>query len=708
MRISTQFAMTVVALAACQAMAQTAPAANPAGASDAKDTSTLETVIVTAQRRPELIQKTPVAVTALSSEALESRQVTNVMDIAAQVPNLRIEPVTGLSNASRVFIRGVGEDQSTPTTDAAIGMYVDGVYYPRTLGALFDLVDVQRIEVLRGPQGTLYGRNTSGGAVKIITRDPGDTFEGTAEWTAGSFGRQQLRAAVGGPLGRSLRASLSVLQQSRDGTSIDSTLGRDVNRKDLNSVRGKFIVDATENLEFKLVVDQTTDKGDVFVGTSGFTGVPANLLATTANADPAGYLQTRGAALTGTYASGDYTLTSITAWRDLKNFGTLDNDAEERTINHFAFDAAQRQFSQELTLAAKWGRVEAIMGAYWFNEDNTYASTTISGSRANPAAALTSTVGLTTQKSTSSALFGQATYSLTDAIRLTAGGRQTSDKKTFADVYPARALSFAAEKEWSAFTPRLGADYQMNKEIFLFSSYSKGYKSGGFNRSTVAVTALTPYDQEDVTTFEAGVKTDLLDGRLRTNVTYFSNSYKALQLSAFDPATNVSRRFNAASATTSGVEIEVSAIPVKGLRTYATLGYLSAKYDSFFDRINGVLTDVSYLKLKGAPRTTGSLGFSWLMPVAVPGSLRLNADVSLRSQMENNIANTPIIASPALNLLNASLVWNSADGHWTTTLAGKNLTNKSYIGAGLYIGGLLTNLYPADPRTLSASLRYRF
>jgi iron complex outermembrane recepter protein len=699
------FALTFVALAPCQVMAQSTP---PAKSEAATDATKIEEVTVTAQRRSESLQKTPVSVTALNSEALESRQVTNVLDIAAQVPNLRIEPVTGLSNASRVFMRGVGEDQSTPTTDAAIGLYVDGVYYPRTLGALFDLADVQRIEVLRGPQGTLYGRNTSGGAIKIITRDPGDSMDGSAEWTMGSFGRKQLRAALGGPLGTSLRGSVSVLQQSRDGTSTNSTLGRDVNRKDLNSVRGKFIMDAGKNLELKMVLDQTTDKSDVGVGTSGFNGFPTNLYATNANGDPAGYLKTSGAALTATYVQGDYTLTSITAWRDLKNYGMLDNEAEARTILHFSFDADQKQLSQEVTLAGKWGRMQGILGAYWFDEDNIYESNNLSGSRTNAAAAVTSTVGVTTQGSTSSALFGQATYSLSDDLRITAGGRQTKDKKTFVDAYAARNLRFAAEKNWSAFTPRLGADYQVNKSMFLFGSYSKGYKAGGFNRSTVAVTALTPYDQEDVATFEAGAKTDLLDGRLRTNVTYFSNAYKGLQLSAFDPATNVSRRFNAASASTSGIEVEITAIPMTGLRTYATLGYLDAKYDTFLDRVNGVLTDVSYLKLKGAPRTTGSVGFSWLMPVNMSGSMRLNGDINHRSRMENNIFNTPIIASPTVNLINASLAWNSADGQWTATFAGKNLTNKNYIGAGLYIAGLTTILYPADPRTLSASLRYRF
>lgn len=702
--------LTSLVIAACQAVAQTAPTgtdAAPSGNADAA-TGALEKIMVTAQRRSEPLQTTPVSVTALTLEAIESRQITNVLDIAAQVPNLRIEPVTGLSNAARIFLRGVGEDQSTPTTDGAIGLYVDGIYHPRVLGSLFDLIDVERIEVLRGPQGTLYGKNTSGGAIKIITRDPSDVLGGTLDVTAGNFSRHQFRAAVSGPIASSLRGSVSVLKQERDGTSADSTLGRSVNSKDVDSIRGKLVWDATDNLELKLGVDWTKDTGDSGVGTSAFAGQPANIFATTANADPSGYLRTRGAALTATYRKNEYTLTSITGWRDLKNTGMLDNDAEGRTILHFGFDADQRQTSQEVTLAADWGRTKGIFGVFWFDEDNTYASTNYSGSRPNPAAAVTAVAGIMTQSSSSVALFGQASYALTDALKVTAGARQTRDTKKFVDSYPARALLFANEKTWNAFTPRLSLDYGVSKDVFLFTSLSKGYKAGGFNRSTVPITATTPYDQEEVKTFEAGVKAEFFRGKLRTNLTYFQNDYKGLQLSAFDPATNVSRRFNAAAATTSGVELEVSGAPTPSFRPYASIGYLDAKYDSFFDRIGTTLTDMSYLKLKGAPRLTYALGFSWQLPVSVPGSISLNADVSHRSQMENNVANTPIIASPETTLLNASLVWTSKDKHWTATLAGKNLTNKSYIGAGLYIAGLTTVLYPADPRMVSASLRYRF
>jgi iron complex outermembrane receptor protein len=670
--------------------------------------ATLEEITVTAQRRAESLQTTPVSVTALTSATLEERQIESSLDIAAQVPNLRIEPVTALPNAARVFLRGVGEDQSVPTTDSAIGFYIDGVYLSRVQGAIFDFADVERIEVLRGPQGTLYGRNTSGGTVKIITADPGDTLAGSVDLTVGSYDRRQIRGTIGGPLSDTLKASVSVLKHERDGTVENSTLRRDVNAKDTTAVRGKLLWSPTDALEIKLAADWSEDKADVGVGASAFSNPRPDLFKTTANADPSGYLRTRGVALTATWTSDVYTLTSTTAWRDLRNEGLFDNDGEERTILHFAFDTEQSQISQELTLSADWGRTKAIVGAYWFTEDIDHDTINYSGSRANPAQAVTALPDLTHQETTSYALFGQVSFAATDALTLSAGARYTWDEKDFNDRYPTLNTQYLIDKKWNAFTPRLAADYKLTDSVFLFASWAEGYKAGGFNRSSVAITALTPYNEEEVSTFEAGLKTEFFDRRLRANLTYFYNDYTDLQLTAFDPVTNVGRRFNAAAATTQGVELELSAVPVSGFSAYATLGYLDAKYDEFQDRVNGVLTDVSYLKLKGAPRLSYSAGFSWTLPVPVPGSLRLSGDVSHRTRMENVVANTPIVATPAITLADASLSWTSEDDHWTATIAGKNLTDKHYIGAGLYIANTTTVLYPADPRTWSASLRYRF
>ncbi len=682
--------------------------AAPLHAQAPESNEALEVITVTAQRRAELLQTTPVSVTALAGDALVDRQIDGMLDVAAQVPNLRIEPVTALPNAARVFLRGVGEDQSTPTTDGAIGFYVDGVFHPRMQGAIFDFSDVERIEVLRGPQGTLYGRNTSGGAIKIITADPDEVLAGSVDLTVGSFDRRQIRGTIGGPIADSLKGSLSLLKNERDGNVENVTLDRDVNSRDTTAVHGKLIWSATDALEVKLAADWSEDLADVGVGASAFSGYPADLFVTTADGDPEGYLRTRGVALTAAWASGAYTLTSISAYRDMDNYGIFDNDGEARVIQHFAFDTRQSQFTQEFTLASDWGRTQAIYGAYLFQEKMDHDTINFLGSRPNPAGPVTALPDLTHQETESYALFGQATYAATDALSFTVGARYTWDNKDFLDRYPTRDLTYAVEEDWTAFTPRVAVDYKLNDNVFLFASWAEGYKAGGFNRSTVAVTALTPYDEEEVSTIEVGVKAEFFDRRLRTNLTLFDNDYQDLQLSAYDPATLVSRRFNAAAVTTRGAELELSAVAARGLLAYATVGYLDARYDEFYNLVNGVLTDVSYLDLKGAPRWSYTAGFSWDMPLPMPGLLRLNGNVSHRTHMENVVANTPIVATPALTLVDASLVWTSGDERWSATLAGKNLTDKEYIGAGLHIGGLLTVLYPADPRTWSAAVKYRF
>lgn len=659
----------------------------------------LTEIVVTAQRREEALQRTPVSVTALTAEALEDRQVTNVLDIAAQVPNLRIEPVTGTSNSARVFLRGVGEDQSTPTTDSAIGLYVDGVYYARTLGALFDFLDVERIEVLRGPQGTLYGRNTSAGAIRVISRRPTDELRLQGDLTVGDYDRRQLRALASGPIGGGVNASLALLRNKRDGIADNVTLGTDVNDRDVTAIRGAFALDPTDAVDLTLRYDWMDDESDPSVPTSILNGVPDDLHRTEAGELPFSDFEAGGLSLDAGYRFGRYELRSITAYRELELEAILDNDGRADRVLALDYTSRQDQFSQELTLAADWERVVGLIGVYYFTETNDYDSVTFFGQN--------ETVGFTDQETDSYAVFGQATWSLTDALSLTVGARYTRDEKDFSDFYPELngGTRYALDDDWSAFTPKVAVDYQVSDNVFLFASYAEGYKTGGMNRSTTAVTALTPYDEESVTTYEAGVKSEFLDRRLRLNLTYFYNDYEDLQLSTFDPATNVSRRFNAAQATTKGVEMELSVVPFTGLQAYLTGGYLDAGYDEFVDRVNGELVDVSDRELKGAPRWQYAAGFTYdrLLPV---GSMRLNGEINERTRVYNNVANTPSIVTPRIRLLNASLGWRSTDERWTVTLAGKNLTDKEYFANALFIGGLTSIVYPAEPRTWTLSVGY--
>ncbi len=680
-----------MALGSVQASAQTDPS---------RGAITVEEIVVSAQRRVEPLQTTPVTVTALSEEALETRQVTNVIDIAAQVPNLRIDPVTGVANAAKIFLRGVGEDQSGPNTDSAIGLYVDDVYYPRTLGALFDFLDVERVEVLRGPQGTLYGRNTPGGAVKLITRGASEEFRGRADVTIGNYSRRQFRAAVSGPLTDTLGGAISALKNERDGTSFSTTLGRDVNRKDVEAIRGSLVFTPSDALNMRLSYDWMNDETESYLPTSILGGFPDDLLVTDSGEEPTARLIQRGASLNVSYDFGGFELQSITAYRALEQSAFLDNDGRAARVLAFEFEADQDQFSQELLLTAEWDAFQVLGGAYYFTETNDYSAVNYFLANVTP--------GAFNQETDSIALFGTVGWSITDALSLSVGARWTRDKKDWQDTYPGLGLNFTNDESWNSFTPRVTMDYQLSGATMVFASYAAGYKAGGFNRSTNATVATTPYDEEEVTTWELGIKTDLYDRRLRLNATAFYNDYENLQLSAFDPATNISRRFNAAQATTQGVELEVSAVPVEGLQTFLTIGYLDAGYDEFFDNVGGVLTDVSDRKLKGAPRWTLAGGASYLFPVTDMGDFRLSADFNNRSEVFQNVANTPVVATPTITLWNAAFSWTSPDERWRATLGGKNLSNKQYFGAALYIANLAEVVYPAEPRTWTLSLRYDF
>jgi iron complex outermembrane receptor protein len=696
------------------ALAQTQSAQAPA----------LEEIVVTAQRREETLQRTPVSVTAFTAETLANRQINNVIDTAAYVPNLVIETTTGVPNAARIFLRGVGEDIAQPNADGAVGFYVDNVFYARTNGALFDFNDIERIEVLRGPQGTLYGRNTSAGAVKIISKKPSNDLEASAEGTFGRFNRFDFKARIAGPIVKDkLAVSFSGLIRERDGTSFSTTLGKRVNDKDVKGFRASALYTPTDRFELWVTYDRVVDQSDSGVPTSLnvsgapnrttlVVGRPTDIFTTQAGRDPRAGFRSNGLAINASYKLSDaLTIGSITGLRDIYQNGNLDNDAEARPISEFGFDTTQHQISQEVTLAADFDRLKALAGVFYFGEYNVYSAYNYSQPRGNPAAPVTYGIDYSDQDTTSYAGFGQVSYEVIDRLTLTGGLRWTRDHKNWLNVYPFLNVASAAEKTWTKWTPKFTADYQLTDDVLLFAGYSKGYKAGGFNRANRRDVATTPYNPENVTTYEAGAKTEWLDGRLRANLTYFYNDYKDLQYSVFDvtftpPAT---RRFNAAAATTQGVELEAQVAVTDELLVYGNLGYLDAKYDEFFDFVNGVRTDVSFRKLKGAPKWQTALGFTYTRPIGDnAGTVRLSADYKFRARVFNNVANTRETSTRPLNLLDASLAYTTPDERWTFTLAGKNLTNVKYWGTSIFIGGTLASVYPSDPRTWSVSARWNF
>ncbi|WP_439533644.1 TonB-dependent receptor [Polymorphobacter sp.] len=672
-------------------------------------TGGLEEIIVSAERRAGSLQDTPISVTALTADMLDKRQVNNVLDLATQVPNLAIDPVTGIGNAARIFLRGVGEDQAVFTADPGIGVYVDGVYYARTFGALFDFVDVNSVEILRGPQGTLFGRNTPGGAILVNSRAPStERFSGTFDAGYGRFNEILLRGAVNAPLVQDFAAaSISAVYRKRDGFTKAPNIGRDVNARDVASVRGQLLLTPTPSLTIRVIGDKTWDDSDAFVPTSNFSGQPADLYTTLAGEDPSAQFRTGGVSAQATLELGAVTLGSTTSYRELTQKATLDNDGEARRLSGQIIDARQNQFSQEVTASLSLDRLEAIVGFFYFHEFNAYDTVTLIGSRTNPLTAI-ARPDYSEQDTRSYAVFGQATFKLTPDIGLTAGGRYTWDQKDFFNDQPSVPGVFGGARKWQDFSPKVGLDWRVNEQLYLFGSWSQGYKAGGFNRSNVAIVANTPYDPEEVETIEFGLKADLADRKIRANLTFFNNDYTDLQLSTFDPNTGTTRRFNATSARTRGIELEVSARPVPEFDVYGSVGYLDARYNEFFDLVGGVLTDVSSRRLKGAPDLQWSAGFGWEPELPGGGRVRLGSDVSFRDKVFNNVANTESVATDARTLVNASIRYTTPDDRWQFTAAGRNLLNRKFAANSIFIGGLLSALYPAEPLTWSLSARYSF
>ena len=689
------------------ALAEQAEQAEGPAASEAS--SGVEEITVSALRRSSRLQDTPVAVTALSAETLDRRQIFNVLDVAGQVPNLAIDPVTGIGNAARVFLRGVGEDQAVFTADPGIGTYVDGVYFARTFGVLFDLVDVDSVEVLRGPQGTLFGRNTPGGAILVNSRAPSlDELRGVAEFNYGRFNEVFIRGALSMPLARDLAAaSVSAVYRTRDGFVAAPNIGRDVNARDVASLRGQLLLTPASNLSVRVIADKTWDNSDAFVPVSNFSGEPNSLLVTQAGEDPSARFTMGGVSANVSWELGKVTLGSITSYRELTQVATLDNDGELRRISGQIIDAGQNQFSQEVTARYDSERLQAMVGFFYFHEFNDYDTVTLIGSRPNPAVAI-ARPDTSEQVTRSYAVFGQATFKLTPDVGLTAGGRYTWDEKRFVNNQPSVPGVFGGTEKWRDFSPRVGLDWRVNDQLFMFASYAQGFKAGGFNRSNSAIVANTPYDPENVDTIEFGLKADLADRKLRANLTFFNNEYKGLQLSAFDLDTGTTRRFNAASARTRGLELETTARPTKDFEAFFSVGYLDARYNEFFDLVGGVLTDVSDRRLKGAPQLEWTAGFGWEPELPNGGTIRIGGDVNFRDELFNNVANTPGITTPPRTLVNGMLRYTTPDRKLQFTASGRNLLNRQFPVNGIFIGNLISALYPSEPMTWMLSARVNF
>lgn len=710
-----------LAIAGAAHATETPSAANVDGAAPA-----VEQVIVTAERRATDLQKTAIAISAFGQQVLADRKIDNIRDLSGQIPNLSISRVTISHTTQTYALRGVGE--ADPIQEPVLAVYVDDVYIPRQIGSMVEFNDLERIEVLRGPQGTLYGRNSSAGALRIITRDPGQALRAKAEVGLGNLGAVDVRALIEGPLvADKLSGSLSYIHHKRDGAAFDPTLNHDVNRIDLDAFRVKLRWTPTDRLDVLLTLNALRDRSD----TRSYIPVnqPGGVFRkdrSYSEVEPTQDLDQISGSLRVQYElSQRLKLKSITAYGGFNlNPVNYDNDGEAALIQKNLIHYNDQYVTQEVQLNGDLGDVTFTSGLFYLHERffvqrdgysrrNALATDpTVTPGNYNFARAHNIT------NTDAYAVFGEATWKATDRLSLTGGLRWTNEEKEF--VFDNKVLNLAgqvtgqsikgqADKTWSAITPKLSAQYQWTPDVLQYVSYSKGFKSGGFdNRATRLDLATLPFAPEDVTTYETGLKTQLLDQRLRANLAAFYNDYQDLQVSFYDPAYVGSRRGNAGKAHTYGVELETEARPTERLGVQFNVGWLYAVYDDY-KGAGGAGVNADGNRLLNSPRWSLAGGVTYDPPIEIPGSLRLG----LNAQWQSGIVTSATPAAggqnsiPSQGFLNGVATWTTPDPRWAVSLSVRNILDSDKPVSSTYTPSTAVYyLNFPDPRTYVVTLKY--
>ncbi len=699
-----------------QSLAQGAqPGATNANA-NINTTEKLEEVIVTAQKRKELLQKTPIAITAITTRELDVQRIDNLMDLAGKLPSLSIVPFTGNRAAPNLSIRGMGNLDSQTTKDNAFGIYVDGVPVGRGVGLAADVADLERIELLRGPQGTLYGRNTSSGAINFITIKPEKEFSFQQGLTAGSDHLFASKTRLNVPISDTLYTRLAYLRSSNSGwvKNTNSTMPNQINfnEDDKEAARWALRFLASENFTADFSVDHSkVTYGNVFfqrmVGPTAFSGERQESAPTKIGLSPS-RTKVGGQNLTLSWAVGDLVLKSITANRDMKNHVHQDYIDSFTQIGDQSQDQQSQEFQAVGTALDK--RLEYVAGVFFYRERGNEAMTS-----QFPAVPLTDS-WVVRAESRSTALYGQASWKppvLEDRLRLTLGLRETYDKRTasksfvFSSFDPSsNGRTVSGAKTFKKFTPTYTVDYAFTDDINGYAKIANGYRAGGFNtRSTVAGFG-NGFDQEDVRSTELGAKADLLDKKLRVNVAAFLNKYSNLQIDQARVPAFFTDTLNAGKATTKGLELELTAHLAQGWTGNFFYTWLDARLDSYIDNPKGI--DVAAQRhMPNSPKSQGGLGLRYLGERLSFG--RVSASLDYKWQGD-------FYSGPKTNThTNGYGVWSGriqlgdipfSQGSLRVALWGKNLTDKKYALA-------TSDLTPVSaqfgaPRTLGLDVVYDF
>ncbi len=706
----------------------------------------LEEVVVTAQHREENLQDVPIAITAIGAEELRAADLSDVNAISTRTPGFSMGTFTPAQ--PQLFIRGIGSNADGASEDQSVVMFVDGVYVGRTAGQAFDLFDLERVEVLRGPQGTLYGKNAAGGAINIVTQKPSQEFSAALELSAGDLGYKSTRGKINGALSDTVSGKISYSYKERDGyvKSIVADLDN-FNAFESKGVRAQLLGQPSDTMEWLFSIDYSDDQrvapgrnvgtellqGQIVAGSGLKPGFYENLH----TKEPYSDVQSKGASLQLDWDLEGGHLTSITAYRSADanvidlSFGGAVEYIQLASMDN-GVDESSKQFSQEIRYAMDVSDALFVQsGVFFLNEQvdrfeyndiscNAVCVPVVSAQLAAAGVAADMIPALlpnylplplyasTTQynETKSYGIFSQATWSINDRTDLTVGARYTSEKKDATNVgvpdygfVVLQPFDIAVNNTWNAFTPKVAINYSLSDDLMSYASVSTGFKSGGYQgmASTLAA-ATTPFNEEQVINYEAGIKGTLLDGSMRFNAAAFRSNYDDLQVLVQTvvnggPGPIITQ--NAGEAKIQGVEFETQWQVTDHLQLAGTYAYLDTEYT----RLEGDLAPFTGNKLRNAPENAYSMSIIFDYPVA-HGAINARADFTHKDEAFQDVQNREESKMTAYDLLNLRAAYTSESG-WELAAWVKNATDKQYMLHNFTLNpGLSQGITPAAPRTV--------
>jgi iron complex outermembrane recepter protein len=717
------------------------------------ETQGLEEILVTARKRDENIQDVPASVSALSASELERRFDSDVRDFAGASPNIVIDDTQqGPGGVAAIYIRGIGVGDVEKSVDPAVGVVFDDIYIGQSSGSLLKAIDIDRVEVLRGPQGTLFGRNATGGVINLARSRPTYDLTGKARATYGRFDTFKVEGVTSTGISDNVAVKVSGAYEKSDGYMYNKFLKQPGQRSEFYAVSGALLFEPTDNLDIQVSYDHQKTKQDppqllavnkstdlfcaAYAQCSSTPGEPTSgdrfVSVSNGRLDKNATFKLDMAVAKATYDVGsDMQLDYILGWLKTDETITQDFDTTPFTLYHTDRPARWRQTTNELRLTKGGsGPVTFVLGAYLWDSEYTINLKNYIGFAAPPL--LTSAQDVT-QTNKSWAIYGEGDYDIMEKLTLTVGARYTKDKKSslvndlpvkiygsLVEANPVATLpgtivmAAPVEESWKKFTPRVSLRYEFSDDAMVYGLWSRGYRGGGFNGRPATLGAATiPYDPETLDNYEVGFKAEFADSRVRLNGSAFVMKYSDMQQDLDVPAPGTStgrenRTINASSAEFKGFELDLTAKLFDGFTLNGNLGYLDAKYQDFLGDIysTGRAVDASFLKIRRAPKWTWSAGGTYEQDIGNDASAWISGDVRYIGEHEITFLNNPNLRNGGQFLVDASI--NARFSKTTVSLFGKNLANEKGWTIGYDVQGVWSYAAPRPSRTWGIAVTQAF